>query len=64
MPEAIYGGCHGLQIEGPGVSFCHPGVLAKQATLSAIGLELTMRARAVPGMYVESKRFGVAVHYR
>jgi trehalose-phosphatase len=64
VPEAIYGGCHGLQIEGPGMSFRHPGALAKQETLRAIGLELSVRARAVPGMYVESKHLGVAVHYR
>jgi trehalose-phosphatase len=64
VPEAIYGGCHGLEIEGPGVSFCHPEALARQESLRAIGLELSRRSRLVPGMHVELKRFGVAVHYR
>jgi trehalose-phosphatase len=64
VPEAIYGGCHGLQIEGPGMSFRHPEALGLQETLSALGLALSVRARAVPGMRVERKPFGVAVHYR
>ncbi len=64
VPEAVYGGCHGLEIEGPGMSFRHPEALAQQEALLAIGLELSLRAPAVPGMLVELKRLGVAVHYR
>jgi len=64
VPEAVYAGCHGLEIEGPGMSFRHPVALAQQETLIAIGLELTLLAPTVPGLHVELKRFGVAVHYR
>jgi trehalose-phosphatase len=64
VPEAVYAGCHGLEIEGPGVSFRHPVALAQQETLIAIGLELSLWAPTVPGLHVELKRFGVAVHYR
>jgi hypothetical protein len=30
VPDAIYGGCYGLEIEGPGMRFVHPfaGLLA------------------------------------
>ena len=64
VPEAVYAGCHGLEIEGPGMSFRHPVALAQQETLIAIGLELSLWAPTVPGLHVELKRFGVAVHYR
>ena len=37
VPEAVYAGCHGLEIEGPGMSFRHPVALAQQETLIAIG---------------------------
>lgn len=64
VPDAIYAGCHGLEIDGPGMSFAHPEAIEQQATLAEIGVELTLRAPTVPGMYVEIKRFGLAVHYR
>ncbi len=64
VPEAIYAGCHGLEIEGPGLRFLHPDAEAQQPILVAIGRQLTERAPAVPGMRVEPKRFGLAVHYR
>lgn len=62
--DAIYAGCNGLEIEGPGLSFRHPGAEAQQDTLNAISRELSLRAPTVPGMRVEPKRFGLAVHYR
>jgi trehalose 6-phosphate phosphatase len=60
----IYAGCHGLEIEGPGISFRHPDAEAQQDNLGSIGRHLAERAPTVPGMRVEPKRFGVAVHYR
>ena len=64
VSEAIYAGCYGLEIEGPGMSFVHPEAQAQREGLDAIGRELSRRAPGVPGMHVESKRFGLAVHYR
>ena len=64
VPEAVYAGCHGLEIEGPGISFRYPVALAQQETLIEIGLELTLLAPTVPGLHVELKRLGVGVHYR
>jgi trehalose-phosphatase len=62
--DAIYAGCYGLEIEGPGMRFAHPDAEAQRETLSAITCELLRRACMVPGMRVEPKRFGLAVHYR
>ena len=62
--DAIYAGCYGLEIEGPGMRFLHPDAQAQRETLIAVSRELSQRASMVPGMRVESKRFGLAVHYR
>ena len=64
VPDAVYGGCYGLEIEGPGMSFVHPDAQEQVASLDAISRELYRRAPTVPGMRVEPKRFGLAVHYR
>lgn len=64
VPDAIYAGCYGLEIEGPGMQFAHPDAQAQYETLGAIARELLRRAPLVPGMRVEPKKFGVAVHYR
>jgi trehalose-phosphatase len=64
VSEAIYAGCHGLDIEGPTLRFRHPEAEAQQDVLDAITRELSLRAPTLPGMRVEAKRFGLAVHYR
>ena len=46
------------------MSFVHPDAEAQVASLDAICRELRLRAPTVPGMRVEPKRFGLAVHYR
>ncbi|HET7874138.1 MAG TPA: trehalose-phosphatase [Methylomirabilota bacterium] len=64
VSEAIYAGCHGLEIEGPGIAFRHPEAVAQEEEINAIAEELGQRAESVPGMRVEPKRLGVAIHYR
>jgi trehalose-phosphatase len=64
IPEVIYAGCHGLEIEGPRVSFTHPAAQAERPALAALAGELSLRTAAVPGVVVEPKGLTVAVHYR
>lgn len=64
VSDAIYAGCYGLEIEGPGFSFTHPEAEAQRDILDTIAREMLRRAALVPGMRVEPKRFGLAVHYR
>jgi trehalose-phosphatase len=64
IPEVIYAGCHGLEVEGPNLTFRHPDALAQQRVLSAVGDTLARRAPSVSGMRVEPKGLAVAVHYR
>jgi trehalose-phosphatase len=64
VADAIYAGCHGLEIDGPDIAFSHPEAEAQQDSLRIVSFALNQRARSVAGMRVEAKRLGVAVHYR
>lgn len=64
LPGLIYAGCHGLQVEGPRLSFAHPQAEARRTTMQKIGEWLTRRTASVPGVIVEPKRLTVAIHYR
>jgi len=64
VPGAVYAGCHGLQIDGPGIAFSHPEALAQQRTVRALGEALSRQAEGIEGMRVENKRLGITVHYR
>ena len=64
VPDAIYAGCHGLEVDGPDMAFSHPEAEAQQESLRSIGLALHQRMPAVEGMRVEPKRLGLSVHYR
>jgi len=64
VPGAVYAGCHGFVIDGPGIAFSHPGALAQQAVVQELGEALTRRASNIQGMRVETKRLGLTIHYR
>jgi trehalose 6-phosphate phosphatase len=64
LPELIYGGCHGLEVDGPGVAFRHPEAERHRARLAELVDELRGRLAELPGVRVESKGLAVALHYR
>lgn len=64
ISEVIYAGCHGLEVDGPGVSFRHPEAEAQRQTLRSIAQALSLRIASIPGARVEPKGLAVAVHYR
>ncbi|MFQ5521000.1 MAG: trehalose-phosphatase [Candidatus Methylomirabilia bacterium] len=64
VPEVIYAGCHGLEVEGPSISFTHPEAEAQRQTLRAIAQSLSLRIASIPGARIEPKALSVAVHYR
>ena len=64
VPDAIYAGCHGLEVDGPDMAFSHPEAEAQQDSLRMVGLALNQRRASVEGMRVEAKRLGLAIHYR
>ena len=60
----IYAGCHGLEIEGRGLSFRHPDAEKRRVALAGVARVLGERTAAIPGMIVEAKGLAVAVHFR
>lgn len=61
---AIHAGCHGLSVAGRGIEFSHPDALACRELLREAARELTGVLAPLPGVEVEPKELGVAVHYR
>jgi trehalose-phosphatase len=65
VSDAIYAGCHGLEIEGPAIAFCHPEADAlSSVALRSVGGELSRLALSIAGMRVVSSRLKVVVEYR
>ena len=64
LPELIYAGNHGLEIQAPGLAFVEPTAAALTDRLQ----ELTRRAREllaeIPGVIVEPKGLTTSVHFR
>jgi len=65
IDSVLYGGSHGFDIAGPGGQRFEPPELASSAgALESAARELQQRTREVCGVFVESKRYAIAVHYR
>ena len=64
VPGIIYAGNHGLEIEGPGMSFVHPIIDEIKPVLRVIGLVLKKTLGTMRGVVVEDKGLTLSVHYR
>ncbi len=62
LDDVVYGGCHGLEIQGAGLRFRHPG--AHGARVAAARRQLAAGAARIPGAIVEWKGLAVSLHYR
>lgn len=62
LDDVVYGGCHGLEIEGAGLRFRHPR--ARAARVGAARRALAAGAASIPGAHVEFKGLAVSLHYR
>jgi trehalose 6-phosphate phosphatase len=60
----IYAGNHGLEIEGPGISFVSRIARESQPFLSMISNVLNQALRPISGASVENKGLTISVHYR
>lgn len=60
----IYAGNHGLELEGPQISFVNPRAKAAQPLLGRIAKQLERELRAVRGALVENKGLSLSVHFR
>jgi len=59
-----YAGNHGLEVQGPGLSWTHPRALEIASLIERLSRELEERLRKVPGALVEDKGLTLSVHYR
>jgi len=64
VPGLIYAGNHGLEIEGKGLRFRHPGALAATKELAALRRETSRATKGLPGVRVENKRLSWTLHFR
>ena len=65
LPGLWYAGSHGFELTGPdGTHHQNPEAAASIPVLAGAAADLADQLRHIPGVVVEHKRFGVAVHYR
>jgi trehalose-phosphatase len=62
--DCIYAGNHGLEIEGPGLSFLHPGAVARRSVLHRACADLDAALEGTAGAFVERKDLSATVHFR
>jgi trehalose 6-phosphate phosphatase len=65
LPGLWYAGSHGFELTGPdGTHHQNPEAAASIPVLAGASADLADQLGHIPGVVVEHKRFGVAVHYR
>jgi trehalose 6-phosphate phosphatase len=64
VPGIIYAGNHGLEIEGPELSFIHPITEEIKPALRIMGIVLKKALGAIQGAMVEDKGITLSIHYR
>ena len=64
MEGIIYAGNHGLEIEGPGISFIHPVVNEIRPVLGVISAVLNRALGTIEGILIEDKGLSLSLHYR
>jgi trehalose 6-phosphate phosphatase len=60
----IYAGNHGLEIEGPGISFVNPVAKELKPVLRIMYHVLSQSLEAIKGVFVENKGLSLSIHYR
>jgi len=63
-PNLILAGNHGLEIEGPGISFVHPGAWELRDQVDFACWDLEAALESLPGVRMERKGLTATVHYR
>lgn len=60
----IVAGLHGMEIEGFGERYLHPGLDAAGAAIADVRAELRASTHGLSGVFVEEKGASVALHFR
>lgn len=64
IPGIAYGGVFGLELAAPGWGWRHPSAKARRPALAALKRSLRGLYADLPGVLIEDKRAGLAVHFR
>jgi trehalose 6-phosphate phosphatase len=64
LSDVIYAGNHGLEIEGPGLSFEHPVADSLRGKVRSATERIAAKAAALDGVEIESKGLSSSVHFR
>ena len=64
IPGLILAGNHGMEIQGQGLQFVHPGAVAARGILDQADRDLRVELSQIPGALVEHKGLTLTVHYR
>ena len=64
IENIIYAGNHGLEIEGPGISFINPLAEEMRPVLQLIQQVLNKALSPIRGVFVENKGLSLSIHYR
>lgn len=59
-----YAGNHGLEIEGPSLSFINPEAKEAQATIEELARHSSAKLGGIEGVIVEDKGLSLSIHYR
>lgn len=57
-------GLHGLEIEGPGVSFVHPDATRTLTTIRQLRAAVASDVAGLRGVFIEDKHLSIAAHFR
>jgi trehalose 6-phosphate phosphatase len=64
IPGIFYAGNHGLEMDGPGLSYLNPEAAAGRDVIHALAKKLAVELAEIPGIIVQDKDFSLSVHYR
>lgn len=64
VPGAYYCGNHGLEADGPGFAFRHPGLEGVEESVHGLAEILEKKLSDIDGAIVEDKGYSLVVHYR
>jgi trehalose 6-phosphate phosphatase len=59
-----YAGNHGVEIEGPGLSYVNPAAASVTEIIKDLAGKLTAELASVPGVIIQAKKYSLSVHYR
>jgi trehalose-phosphatase len=63
-PATYYAGLHGLEIEGPGDRFQHPGVSRTEPLLRSLAGPIAADLSDLDGAFLENKGHSIVAHFR